>query len=87
VPKKGLEPPHPCGYMDLNHARLPIPPLRLWKAPGEPGRGDGNEFYFNGRLGFLKARGNRIIGSSGHRAIGSLDDRGKMRSGLALTCN
>src|SRR4029077_3146934 len=29
VPKKGLEPPHPCGYMDLNHARLPIPPLRL----------------------------------------------------------
>ena len=26
VPKKGLEPPHPCGYMDLNHARLPIPP-------------------------------------------------------------
>jgi hypothetical protein len=34
VPKKGLEPPHPCGYMDLNHARLPIPPLRpataLW---------------------------------------------------------
>jgi hypothetical protein len=29
VPKKGLEPPHPCEYMDLNHARLPIPPLRL----------------------------------------------------------
>src|ERR1700721_1009757 len=28
VPKKGLEPPHPYGYMDLNHARLPIPPLR-----------------------------------------------------------
>src|ERR1035441_5189988 len=31
VPKKGLEPPHPCGYMDLNHARLPIPPLRRGK--------------------------------------------------------
>jgi hypothetical protein len=29
VPKGGLEPPHPCEYMDLNHARLPIPPLRL----------------------------------------------------------
>ena len=29
VPKKGLEPSHPCEYMDLNHARLPIPPLRL----------------------------------------------------------
>src|SRR5579875_3070112 len=28
VPTKGLEPPHPCEYMDLNHARLPIPPLR-----------------------------------------------------------
>ena len=28
MPKKGLEPPHPCEYMDLNHARLPIPPLR-----------------------------------------------------------
>ena len=28
VPKKGLEPPHRCRYMDLNHARLPIPPLR-----------------------------------------------------------
>ena len=24
----GLEPPHPCGHMTLNHARLPIPPLR-----------------------------------------------------------
>src|SRR5271165_3784016 len=35
VPKKGLEPPHPCGYMDLNHARLPIPPLRHgWKRVG-----------------------------------------------------
>src|ERR1700739_112464 len=28
VPKKGLEPPHPCEYVDLTHARLPIPPLR-----------------------------------------------------------
>src|SRR6266705_2389566 len=37
VPKKGLEPPHPCGYMDLNHARLPIPPLRL----GHGGRASG----------------------------------------------
>ena len=34
VPKKGLEPPHPCGYMDLNHARLPIPPLRQVTACG-----------------------------------------------------
>jgi hypothetical protein len=36
VPKKGLEPPHPCGYMDLNHARLPIPPLRLVGCAGQP---------------------------------------------------
>src|SRR5207253_743891 len=28
MPKRGLEPPHPCEYMTLNHARLPIPPLR-----------------------------------------------------------
>jgi hypothetical protein len=35
VPKKGLEPPHPCGYMDLNHARLPIPPLRRGKLPSK----------------------------------------------------
>ena len=27
VRKRGIEPPHPCGYMNLNHARLPIPPL------------------------------------------------------------
>ena len=26
VRMKGLEPSHPCEYMDLNHARLPIPP-------------------------------------------------------------
>ena len=51
MPKKGLEPPHPCEYVDLNHARLPIPPLRhdpssargaeraaiLILATGEPG--------------------------------------------------
>ncbi len=26
VPGGGVEPPRPCGHMDLNHARLPIPP-------------------------------------------------------------
>src|SRR5215468_7509126 len=39
VPKKGLEPPHPCGYMDLNHARLPIPPLRLGTASAVASQG------------------------------------------------
>jgi hypothetical protein len=29
VPKRGLEPPLPCGNQNLNLARLPIPPLRL----------------------------------------------------------
>gem|GEM_PF-5917186 len=24
VPKRGVEPLHPCGYMVLNHARLPF---------------------------------------------------------------
>ena len=28
VLKEGLEPPRPCGHVDLNHARLPIPPLQ-----------------------------------------------------------
>jgi hypothetical protein len=41
VPKKGLEPPHPCGYMDLNHARLPIPPLRRVTTCGRRGRLEG----------------------------------------------
>src|SRR5437868_4800291 len=41
VPKKGLEPPHPCEYMDLNHARLPIPPLRHYVAPDKTRRCDG----------------------------------------------
>ncbi len=36
MPKKGLEPPHPCEYMDLNHARLPIPPLDI-EGNYEPG--------------------------------------------------
>ncbi len=26
VPRRGLEPPHPCGFYDLNVARLPISP-------------------------------------------------------------
>ena len=46
VPKRGLEPPHPCEYLDLNQARLPIPPFRptaatlskrsRGRAPGQP---------------------------------------------------
>src|SRR5580765_7910253 len=36
VPSKGLEPPHPCGYMDLNHARLPIPPRWQLQQCGGP---------------------------------------------------
>ena len=26
VRTRGIEPPRPCGHMNLNHARLPIPP-------------------------------------------------------------
>ena len=47
VPKKGLEPPHPCEYMDLNHARLPIPPLRHCVAPGKHRRCDGKYFIYS----------------------------------------
>ena len=34
VPRRGLEPPQGCPYMDLNHARLPIPPPRRSRRPG-----------------------------------------------------
>src|SRR3954470_13417475 len=37
VPSKGLEPPHRCRYMDLNHARLPIPPR--WQVDDHHGAG------------------------------------------------
>jgi uncharacterized protein len=45
VPKKGLEPPHPCEYMDLNHARLPIPPLRHGKAASETRSSEASSVY------------------------------------------
>ena len=32
VPKDGLEPSQGCPYWILNPARLPIPPLRLYKS-------------------------------------------------------
>ena len=34
VPRRGLEPPPTCVDMDLNHARLPIPPPghTMWAA-------------------------------------------------------
>ena len=59
MPSKGLEPPHRCRYMDLNHARLPIPPR--WQsgtcnaaaAPGPPCQED-QHFYFTGRSQTVK---------------------------------
>src|SRR5690606_12696932 len=43
VPKGGLEPPRPCGHMTLNHARLPIPPLRH-----APARTESNTPWWDG---------------------------------------
>ncbi len=37
VPEKGLEPPRPCEHMVLNHACLPIPPLRRCALVSETG--------------------------------------------------
>ena len=34
VPRRGLEPPRGCPHMDLNHARLPIPPPRRSRLRG-----------------------------------------------------
>ena len=51
VPSKGLEPPHRCRYMDLNHARLPIPPrwqsgtAMLRRPRGRPSQEDQFPFY------------------------------------------
>src|SRR5579862_8875908 len=53
VPKKGLEPPHPCEYMDLNHARLPIPPLRH----GLQRKASGNEPPRDNRYRLVLQRG------------------------------
>src|SRR5689334_6122256 len=41
--------------MDLNHARLPIPPLRLFAAPGHRRRAD-FLFYFTGARRSVKHR-------------------------------
>ena len=55
MPKKGLEPPHPCGYMDLNHARLPIPPLR--------------QVFYAGRLRRLEGRCYGIYSTGGITSV------------------
>src|SRR5271163_1869803 len=49
VPSKGLEPPHRCRYMDLNHARLPIPPR--WQS--ELQCSGGPKAAVSGRLTYL----------------------------------
>src|SRR6187402_2678343 len=48
VPLEGVEPPLTCVNMDLNHARLPIPPQRRGRmiVPG-------TREWFKGSLGFL----------------------------------
>src|SRR3954452_16986757 len=70
VPKGGLEPPHPCEYMDLNHARLPIPPLRhgestLRRRWPEHANRDLQSFKRGGRCQFIK----RKVRAAGPRAL------------------
>jgi hypothetical protein len=54
VPSKGLEPPHRCRYMDLNHARLPIPPrwqsFDLQSSGGLEAAESGKPFLFYSRI-------------------------------------
>ncbi len=45
VPRRGLEPPPTCVDMDLNHARLPIPP---------PGQGAGRRPNVSGDVVAVK---------------------------------
>jgi hypothetical protein len=80
VPKKGLEPPHPCEYMDLNHARLPIPPLRhLMCARQTPALRreytsilKGLWDVSNGLIGTFWRSGDRVIGKTNGGAANSL---------------
>ena len=56
VRSRGLEPPRPCGHMDLNHARLPIPPrppvssIVVPREGLEPSRPRGHRFLRPARL-------------------------------------
>jgi hypothetical protein len=63
VPSKGLEPPHPCEYMDLNHARLPIPPRWHLQQCGGPKSADQEELlnYSTVEIESLQMRGVRIV--------------------------
>src|ERR1700684_952543 len=61
VPSKGLEPPHRCRYMDLNHARLPIPPrwqsgLAMQRWPQGPPSQEDHPFYFTSLSQAVKPR-------------------------------
>jgi hypothetical protein len=69
VPKKGLEPPHPCEYMDLNHARLPIPPLRLGAfVPLEGSLVEGSRTAVNGLLRLLSLQRETAVNQLQRRA-------------------
>ncbi len=63
VPSKGLEPPHRCRYMDLNHARLPIPPR--WQS--ELQCSGGRKAAVSGRLTYLFLQ--PAISLSNHRRV------------------
>ena len=86
VPKKGLEPPHPCEYMDLNHARLPIPPLRhLCCARPNPALRREILFYFKGFAECVKPRSTpEQLGSV---LISNQDMTGRRRGRLRSTLN
>ncbi len=68
MPKRGLEPPHPCGYYTLNVARLPISPLRqggelnAMKSGTRPQAGRRSGFFMLPlRLGSVKNQGSKSM--------------------------
>ena len=71
VPKKGLEPPHPCEYMDLNHARLPIPPRWHLQQYGGPKSADQEElpYYSTVEIGSLQMRELELISPQEHAYV------------------
>jgi SsrA-binding protein len=74
VPKGGLEPPHPLGHMTLNHARLPIPPLR---------REERRSYYPQGVSSQADGGGDRTI-STNRRARHEYEILETIEAGLVL---
>src|SRR5690625_1439254 len=76
VPKVGLEPTQPCGHMTLNHARLPIPPLRQKRGVPSEGICSRGPFRRGARQEVILTHGEGNASPSPSRGRGSADQEG-----------